>query len=126
MLNQFYVYIYRDADNSVVYVGSGRARRAWSHLGYQGNSPLELLIQKRRTAGIALQPEIIKYFEDRRSAFKYEAELILKHGLKEHGGTLLNKVWGSLLDLRAKPDRRSPRKRRTFGKYADNGLDKHG
>jgi hypothetical protein len=120
----FYVYLYRDpkANNEVVYIGSGKGRRAWSHLGYQSNSPLEVLIQKRRAQGVIMEPEIKQYFINRISAYLHESELILQYGLKEQGGTLLNKVFGYgtfLPEVKIRPpgsriiDRRTLRKRRS-------------
>jgi hypothetical protein len=130
MSKKFYVYLYRDplSNNVVVYVGSGKSRRAWWPLGFQTNTAIECLIQERRQSGVIMQPEIVSYFNTRSNAYIAEAKLITLIGSKEAGGTLLNSYfpWNVSLrniDFKQEHPLHQGRVRRLSSKR--NGLEQH-
>lgn len=84
----YYTYLYRDTDNTPIYVGKGHCKRAYAHIhnkGYLGN-----ILRKRKRENQELVP-IIHYEVDEDTALEMEKFWIAFYGRKDLGqGTLLN------------------------------------
>jgi hypothetical protein len=84
----YYAYLYRDVDNTPIYVGKGKHNRAFQHI--KSDTYLGRLLRKRLLDGYELIPEIYKC-ESEELAFFVEEELVIKFGRKDlNEGTLLN------------------------------------
>jgi hypothetical protein len=53
----YYVYIYRDIDGTVIYVGKGKEGRAWLH--FKSKTHLGNLLRKRLRDGFKIEPEFL-------------------------------------------------------------------
>lgn len=85
----YYVYIYRDIDGRVIYVGKGKGTRAWFHLN--AKSHLGNVLRKRLREGYQIEPEFLCKDVDEEFAFFIEIETIRHFGRKDLGlGTLFN------------------------------------
>lgn len=87
-MQQFYAYLYKDVDDTSIYVGKGMHKRAWKH--FKANTHLGRLLRKRNIAGYTIEPIIYKC-ENEELAFFVESELIRKYGREDlNKGTLFN------------------------------------
>jgi len=84
----FYVYVHRDRNGQVFYVGKGTGRRAWSK---DRNALWHRYVETR--SGGEYTVEILREGLPEREAEQFESELIMEHG--EHLVNL-DRLWASL------------------------------
>ncbi len=92
MMN-FYTYLYRDPsrNNEPIYVGKGRQKRAFYHLGRKDKHPFTQRLQWMKNNGIQPVVEFLCKDVDEELAHLCEMEAIDKFGRKDLGkGPLLN------------------------------------
>lgn len=91
MSKQFYTYLYLDPkDNTPIYVGKGKGRRAFRHLRESQNPHLHNTLQKRKGEGYITTP-IINYEVDEQTSHQMEMFWIDQFGRADLGtGTLFN------------------------------------
>jgi hypothetical protein len=108
MKNEYFVYIYFDPRynynaNTIVkckhlpiYVGKGKNNRHLSHLHKAKNIFLRKYIEQMRNDGIEPIIEKIAHFDNEKTAYKYEYDLIVDFGIiYDLSGSLFNKTRGS-------------------------------
>lgn len=89
----FYTYLYRDIDNTPIYVGKGTKNRATHH--FRSKTHLGCLLRKRYKEGYKIEPVFLCKDVDEELAFFVEIEMIRHYGRKDLGtGSLLNRTNG--------------------------------
>jgi hypothetical protein len=91
--DEYYVYCYRDPseNNERIYVGKGKAKRAWAHLKRTDNSLFVQRLRQMRDSQIEPDIEFLCKNVDEELAYLVEEEAIQLYGRVIKGtGTLLN------------------------------------
>lgn len=91
-MREFYVYVYRDPSrqNEAIYVGKGKAGRAYKHLTRKDMHPFTQRLQLMKREGVEPHIEIINAIDEGHAYFMEEC-CIQVLGRKDLGkGTLLN------------------------------------
>lgn len=90
IMNQYYIYLYRDIDGTEIYVGKGRNNRAFAHMRPSTKTHLGYLLRKRKRQGFIIKPIIYNVINEE-TALELEKFWIAFYGRADKKqGTLLN------------------------------------